>query len=201
MDRKLRFQRTRRIDEFIRAHLHLYDVRLIWRILEVTHRRNYAWPKQPQSNRATENARWLQLIRATLTASNGMYGSPSFFLGLRAPGETCSTNGVAQLTRTNHMRPVKDYCGKLKVGARTPRLDRDSTRGDQLVIDPLWIFREVSGDGDPSGSIGGKPESPLSRVPDCQIGTIEVWVTPASGRSLNTAGSPYLCVAGARGRR
>ncbi len=99
-------RRTRRVYEFIRAHRHQYDVRLMCPVLEVTHSGYYAWLKKPQSRRAAENARPLQLIRASFDASNAIYGSPRVFLDLREAGETCSKHRVARLMRVNAAPPV-----------------------------------------------------------------------------------------------
>ena len=99
MGTKFSSGRTRRVYEFMRAHRHQYDVRLMCRVLEVTHSGYYAWLKKPQSHRVAENARLLKLIRASFDASNGIYGSPRVFLDLREAGETCSKHRVARLTR------------------------------------------------------------------------------------------------------
>ena len=97
--------RTRQIYAFIRAHRHQSDVRLMCRVLEVTHSGYYAWLHQPQSNRAREDARLLQPIRASFAASNCIYGSPRVFLDLREAGETCSKHRAARLMRINKIRP------------------------------------------------------------------------------------------------
>ena len=43
MGTKFSSGRTRRVHEFIRAHRYQYDVRLMCRVLEVTHSGYYAW--------------------------------------------------------------------------------------------------------------------------------------------------------------
>ena len=53
----------------------------------------------PNSDRAQEDARLLRLIRASFTASQGIYGAPRVFLDLREAGETCSKHRVARLMR------------------------------------------------------------------------------------------------------
>src|SRR6202021_4306603 len=87
------------------------------RVLEVTPSGHYAWLKQPQSHRATENARLLKLIRASFDASNGIYGSPRVFLDLRETGETCSKHRVARLMRAHKIRAVRGYGRKPKPGS------------------------------------------------------------------------------------
>jgi putative transposase len=49
----------------------------------------YEWLQHSLSNRALEDARLLQLIQASFTASQGIYGAPRVFLDLREAGETC----------------------------------------------------------------------------------------------------------------
>jgi putative transposase len=114
--------RTRQVYDFMRVHRHQYDVRLMCRVLEVSPSGYYAWLKQPQSNRAAENARLLKLIRASFNASNGIYGSPRVFLDLREVGETCSKHRVARLMRENKIRPVRGYGRKPKAGAKPSEL-------------------------------------------------------------------------------
>jgi putative transposase len=64
----------------------------------------YAWREHPVSDRAQEGARLLRLIRASFTASHGIYGVPRVFLDLREHGETCSKCRVARLMRENAPR-------------------------------------------------------------------------------------------------
>ena len=61
------------------------------------------------SNRAQQDARLLRLIRASFTASHGIYGSPRVFLDLREAGETCSKHRVARLMRVNQIRALHGY--------------------------------------------------------------------------------------------
>lgn len=61
------------------------------------------------SSRALEDARLLRLIRASLKASHGIYGSPRVFLNLREAGETCSKHRVARLMRVNKIRALHGY--------------------------------------------------------------------------------------------
>ena len=70
------------------------------RILGVAPSGYYAWVIQPVSDRGKEDARLLRLIRASFTASQGIYGAPRVFLDLREAGETCSKYRVARLMRS-----------------------------------------------------------------------------------------------------
>jgi len=82
---------TRRIYEFIKAHRHEHDVQTMCSALEVTRSGYYAWLREPVSNRAQDDARLLRLIRASFTASHGIYGSPRVFLDLREAGEPAAS--------------------------------------------------------------------------------------------------------------
>lgn len=64
---------------------------------------------QPVSDRAQEDARLLRLIRASFTASHGVYGAPRVFRELREAGETCSKHRVARLVREPNLRALHGY--------------------------------------------------------------------------------------------
>ena len=85
--RRQRPERVRATYEFIKAHRDKYSVQAMCRVLGVAPSGYYAWLAQPISNRAQEDARLLRLIRASFTASQGIYGAPRVFLDLREAGE------------------------------------------------------------------------------------------------------------------
>jgi hypothetical protein len=95
--------------EFIHANQDEYRVRTMCRILGVAPSGYYKWLSYPISNRAQEDARLLRLIRASFTASQGIYGAPRVFLDLREAGETCSKHRVARLMRVNQLRALHGY--------------------------------------------------------------------------------------------
>ena len=100
---------TRRIYEFIKAHRQEHDVQTMCRALGITRSGYYAWLRKPLSNRAQDDVRLLRLIRASFTASHGIYGAPRVFLDLREAGETCSKHRVARLMRVNKIRALHGY--------------------------------------------------------------------------------------------
>ena len=51
----------------------------------------------------------LRLIRASFTASQGIYGAPRVLLDLREAGETCSKHRVARLMREDGLRALHGY--------------------------------------------------------------------------------------------
>ncbi len=89
------------------------------RLLDVSRSGFYQWLRKPLSDRAVEDQRLLDLIRAAYRASRGVYGAPRIFLDLREAGETCSKHRVARIMRANHIKALHGY--------RTPRYGRGST--------------------------------------------------------------------------
>jgi len=109
MSTKLIAGRVRATYEFIKANRDEYSVQGMCRVLGVAPSGYYAWLAQPVSNRGQEDARLLRLIRASFTASHGIYGAPRVFLDLREAGETCSKHRVARLMRENGLRALHGY--------------------------------------------------------------------------------------------
>jgi putative transposase len=106
---KPKSDRVRRKYEFIKAHRKHFPVEVMCRELGVAPSGYYEWLKCPLSKRAVEDARLLRLIRASFTASQGIYGAPRVFLDLREAGETCSNHRVARLMRENGLRALHGY--------------------------------------------------------------------------------------------
>ena len=109
MSKPTRAGKIRSAYEFIKAHQHQHNVRTMCRLLGVAPSGYYAWLQEPVSNRAQDDARLLRLIRASFTASHGIYGAPRVFLDLREAGETCSKHRVARLMRVNKIRALHGY--------------------------------------------------------------------------------------------
>jgi len=109
MSTKLSTGRVRSTYEFIKANRGSFSVQAMGRILGVAPSGYYDWLAHPISDRAQEDARLLRLIRASFTASHGIYGAPRVFLDLREAGETCSKHRVARLMRVNHLRAQHGY--------------------------------------------------------------------------------------------
>lgn len=80
--------RVREVYEFIRTHRQQYSIQAMCQTLEVAPSGYYAWLQQPVSNRVQEDARLLRLIRASFTASQGVYGAPRVFLVRHCPVPT-----------------------------------------------------------------------------------------------------------------
>ena len=95
--------------EFIKANRSRYSVQAMCRVFEVAPTGYYEWLLQPISDRGQEDARLLRLIRASFTASHGIYGAPRVFLDLREAGETCSKHRVSRLMREANLRARHGY--------------------------------------------------------------------------------------------
>jgi putative transposase len=109
MSTKLSTGRVRATYEFIKANRNEYSVQAMCRVLGAAPSGYYEWLAHPISNRAQEDTRLLRLIRASFTASQGIYGAPRVFLDLREAGETCSKHRVARLMRVNRLRALHGY--------------------------------------------------------------------------------------------
>jgi putative transposase len=109
MSAKPRVRSVRAKYEFIKAYRREYSTQAMCNVLGVAPSGYYEWLLHPQSNRAIEDARLLRLIRASFTASQGIYGAPRVFLDLREAGETCSKHRVARLMRENGLRALHGY--------------------------------------------------------------------------------------------
>ena len=93
--------KTKRAYKFIESHRGEFSVAVMCRLLGVARAGYYAWLDQPISDRAQEDARLVRLIRASFTASHGIYGAPRILQDLRERGETCSKHRISRLMREN----------------------------------------------------------------------------------------------------
>lgn len=100
------------------------------RVLKVSRSGFYAWLHKPLSDRAIEDLRLLELIRASYAASGGVYGSPRVFLDLREAGERCGVHRVARIMRENKIKAILGY--------KTPR----HIVGRPSIIAPNHLQRE-----------------------------------------------------------
>jgi putative transposase len=100
------------------------------RVLKVSRSGFYAWLHKPLSDRAIEDLRLLELIRASYVASGGVYGSPRVFLDLRETGERCGFHRVARIMRENKIKALLGY--------KTPKL----IAGRPSIIAPNHLQRE-----------------------------------------------------------
>lgn len=128
MSTRLSAGRVRTTYEFIKSYRGHYDVRTLCRVFDVAPSGYYDWLKEPLSSRAREDARLLRLIRASFTASQGVYGAPRVFLDLREAGETCGKHRVARLMRENRLRALHGYRTRRWSLSRSPVSRSNSAR-------------------------------------------------------------------------
>lgn len=86
---------------FIQGQAHVFPVRVLCAVLQVSPSGYYAWRARKPSARAGEDARLREQILTLHRASAGTYGSPRLYQTLRqAPHrETCGRHHVARLMR------------------------------------------------------------------------------------------------------
>ena len=94
---------------FIHEHRREHAVQRMCRLLEVAPSGFYEWVKRPLSDRAIEDQRLLVLIRASYTASGGVYGYRRVHLDLREIGEACGKHRVARIMKANDIKARHGY--------------------------------------------------------------------------------------------
>ena len=89
---------------FIQTHAHLWHVRTMCRVLEVSRAGYYAWRARPLCERAKTNRRLTVQLRVIHREVKARYGSPRMYAELRGRGEVCGENRVARLMRAAGLR-------------------------------------------------------------------------------------------------
>ena len=79
------------------------------RALKIQRAGFYAWVHKPVSDRAKEDQRLLELIRASYEASGCTYGSRRVHADLREAGEGCGVKRVARIMRENGIKAQRGY--------------------------------------------------------------------------------------------
>ncbi|MFB9984683.1 IS3 family transposase [Mesorhizobium kowhaii] len=90
---------------FMNEHRHQHAVASMCRVLRVARAGFYTWLHGPVSDHAKEDARLLDLIRDSYSASHGVYGARRIFGDLREAGESCGLHRVERLMRENASSP------------------------------------------------------------------------------------------------
>jgi putative transposase len=119
---------------FMNEHRHEHAVTLMCRVLRVARAGFYTWLHGPVSDHAKEDARLLDLIRASYRASHGVYGARRIFGDLREAGESCGLHRVERIMRENGIKPVRGY--------KRPR----TIAGRPSIIAPNRLQREFTVD-------------------------------------------------------
>lgn len=89
---------------FIAQHQALWPIRMMCRMLKVSHGGFYDWRNRAPSARVLENARLLARIRISFALSDCTYGSPRIWRDLVDAGLRCGENRVAKLMRKADLR-------------------------------------------------------------------------------------------------
>lgn len=89
---------------FIQTHAHIWHVRTMCRVLEVSRAGFYAWRARPLCERAKADRRLTVQLRVIHREVKARYGSPRMAEELRARGEVCGDNRVARLMREAGLR-------------------------------------------------------------------------------------------------
>ena len=101
---------------FIQTHAHIWHVRTMCRVLEVSKAGYYAWRARPLCERAKTDRRLTVQLRVIHREVKERYGSPRMYEELRARGEVCGEHRVARLMRQAGLR------------AKSPRRFRVTTK-------------------------------------------------------------------------
>ena len=91
---------------FIEQHASTWPVRLMCRVLEVSHSGYYDWRSRPESARSASNRRLLDDVRRIHAEHHRRYGSPRVHVSLRAQGRTASCGRVERLMRRHGIRAL-----------------------------------------------------------------------------------------------
>jgi len=125
-----------------------FSLVLMCRVLKVARAGFYQWLHQPISEHAKENARLVEAIRHSYSASGGVYGANRVFGDLREAGETCGRNRVARLTQVNKIKAVRRYKAPRRIAGRPSiiapnRLNREFTvdAPDQAWVTDITYIR------------------------------------------------------------
>ncbi|HEY1058353.1 MAG TPA: IS3 family transposase [Limnobacter sp.] len=127
--------------QFINEHQHEFRVATMCRVLRIARAGFYAWLHKPVSDRAIEDHRLLELIRASYLASRGVYGARRVFQDMREAGELCGKHRVAKIMRVNQIKALRGYKAPRPIAGRPSiiapnRLEREFTVSDP---DTAWV--------------------------------------------------------------
>jgi putative transposase len=114
-------------------HSQEYPIRMMARLLKVSHSGYYGWRKHSESARSQQNRRLIDLIKEIYQESDGTYGSPRMLIELRDRGQLISMNRVARLMRTARIR------GSIKKRYRVPSSRRAVGSVAENVLDRQFI--------------------------------------------------------------
>ena len=106
---------------FIKEHKHMYAIKLMSKVLEVSARGYYDWLDRAESKRASENKQLLVEIKTIFDANRAVYGAPRIYEELIEQGRQCSVNRVARLMKNADIMPKTIKKFKITTDSRKSR--------------------------------------------------------------------------------
>ena len=103
---------------FICEHRKEFSITAMCRVLEVSASGYYRWVGRADSNRAADNERLLNMIRAIHKESRNQYGSPKVYRHLRKLGEAYNHKRVERLMREGGIRAKRVKKFKVTTNSR-----------------------------------------------------------------------------------
>jgi putative transposase len=117
----------------IEEHSEQYPIRMMARLLHVSHSGYYGWRIHRESSRSQKNRQLIGLMKEIHRESDGTYGSPRMLIELRDRGQLISRNRVARLMRRARIR------GSIKKRYRVPSGRRAVGSIAENVLDRHFI--------------------------------------------------------------
>jgi transposase InsO family protein len=134
--------------EFIEANRREFKVSAMCRLYGVSRAGFYAWRSRAPSERARQNERLADRIKAVHRASGGTYGSPRVYRELRRRGCRASENRIARLMRAHGVkarvatiRYTNPTLQRFFGGARNEQLELDLSGPDQVWVGDLTYLK------------------------------------------------------------
>ena len=126
---------------FMNEHRHEFSISLMCRVLRVARAGFYQWLHQPESERAREDRRLLELIRHSYAASHGVYGARRVFGDLREAGETCGLHRVERVMRNHKIKAVRGYKAPRHIAGRPSIIAPNHLQREFTVDTPnkVWV--------------------------------------------------------------
>lgn len=116
-------------------------MRTLCRLYGVSPAGYYAWKSRPASDRAIEDAQWVEKIRSTHAASRQTYGSPRIHAALTRAGEAISRRRVERLMREHGVRACSAslYRRIPSIGRFFDSVESKAHKVDVQRPDQVWV--------------------------------------------------------------
>lgn len=116
-------------------------MRTLCRLYGVSPAGYYAWKARPTSERAVEDAKWMEKIRSVHDASRQTYGSPRVHAALAKAGEAVSRRRVERLMREHGVRAcsARLYRRIPSIGRFFDSVESKAHKVDVQRPDQVWV--------------------------------------------------------------